>query len=81
MLLVGCIVQSRTGELEMVIIFAELAGHNFKLIWDIPAFVPEETKQFVVHIALPEYVDKGGVVQGEEDAKLERFDLVLRPDL
>jgi uncharacterized lipoprotein YmbA len=65
----------------MVVILAELAGHHFKLIWDIPAFVSEETKQFVVHIALPEYLDEGGVVQGEEDTKLERFDLVLRPDL
>lgn len=59
MLFVGSIVKSRASKLEMVVIFAELARHDLKLIGNVPAFVPEEAEKFIIHVAFPEDLDEG----------------------
>lgn len=51
--------KSRASKLEMIVIFAELARHDLKLVGNVPALVPEETEKFIIHVAFPEDLDEG----------------------
>jgi hypothetical protein len=66
MLFVGRIVKPRTGELKVVVGWAELAGMHFEFIRDVADLVPQKAEELVVHVALPEDLDKTVVVQSEQ---------------
>lgn len=63
MLRVGSIVQSRTGEFEMVeFLIAKLAGEYLELVRNVSDLIPQEAEQFVVHVAFLENFDEAVVV-------------------
>lgn len=65
-LLVGGVVEAWTGELEVVIIFAELAGQYLELIGNVAYLVPQEAEEFVVHVAGAEDLNEPTVLQREQ---------------
>jgi hypothetical protein len=79
---VGSVVQLGAGELEVVeLSLAEFARKDLEFIRNIADFVTEEAEELVVHVTLPEDLDKAVVLHLVEDRKLERFDLIERPYL
>lgn len=65
-LLVGHIVKPRTGELEVAVGGAELAGVHLELIGNIADLIPQKAEELVVHVALPKDLDKTVVAQSEQ---------------
>ena len=57
-LLVGNVMQSWAGELEVIELFTELTRLNLEFIRDISTFVAEEAEELIIHVTFPENFDE-----------------------